>query len=91
MNRESMAKYCLLSASKGRWFLSVVGVGVLYYATARLGLLLAFKEINASPVCLAWRIEKALDEISEKKGTFYDSAVVDAYLKILIENGYRLE
>ena len=34
----------------GRWLLAMLGLAVVYYAAARLGLLLAFEGSNASPV-----------------------------------------
>jgi PAS domain S-box-containing protein/putative nucleotidyltransferase with HDIG domain len=36
-------------------------------------------------------IEKALDEIVQKKGTVYDSEVVDACLRLFVEKGLRWE
>ena len=35
-------------------------------------------------------IDKALEEISLNRGQLYDSAVVDACLKLFREKGYRL-
>jgi HD-GYP domain-containing protein (c-di-GMP phosphodiesterase class II) len=36
-------------------------------------------------------IDKALEEISRNKGSLYDSAVVDACLKLFKEKGFNLE
>ncbi|OPY66447.1 MAG: Cyclic di-GMP phosphodiesterase response regulator RpfG [Syntrophorhabdus sp. PtaU1.Bin050] len=36
-------------------------------------------------------IEKALDEIAQRKGTVYDSEVVDACLRLFVEKGLRWE
>jgi HD-GYP domain-containing protein (c-di-GMP phosphodiesterase class II) len=36
-------------------------------------------------------IEKALEEISQKKGILYDSTVVDACLKLFKEKGFKFE
>ena len=36
-------------------------------------------------------IEKALEEISQKKGVLYDSAVVDACLKLFKEKGFKFD
>jgi hypothetical protein len=35
-------------------------------------------------------LEKALDEVSEKKGILYDPEVVDVCLRLFIEKGYHL-
>src|SRR5437879_7813880 len=37
-------------SSRMSWAIQVLGVAILYYAAARLGLLLAFEKTNASPV-----------------------------------------
>jgi len=36
-------------------------------------------------------IDKALEEISQKKGVLYDSVVVDACLKLFNEKGFNLD
>ena len=36
-------------------------------------------------------IEKALEEISQKKGLLYDSKVVDTCIKLFTEKGFKLE
>jgi HD-GYP domain-containing protein (c-di-GMP phosphodiesterase class II) len=36
-------------------------------------------------------LDKALDEIRQKKGIFYDSKVVDACLRLFVEKGFRYE
>ena len=36
-------------------------------------------------------IDKALEEISQKKGVLYDSVVVDAFLKLFNEKGFNLD
>jgi PAS domain S-box-containing protein len=36
-------------------------------------------------------LDKALEEISQKKGTFYDPEVVDACLRLFVDKGFRYE
>jgi HD-GYP domain-containing protein (c-di-GMP phosphodiesterase class II) len=36
-------------------------------------------------------LDKALEEISLKKGTFYDPEVVDACLRLFVDKGFRYE
>jgi len=36
-------------------------------------------------------LDKALDELSQKKGTVYDPEVVDACLRLFIDKGFRYE
>jgi len=36
-------------------------------------------------------LDKALEEISQKKGTFYDPDVVDACLRLFVDKGFRYE
>ena len=36
-------------------------------------------------------IDKALEEISQKKGTLYDPEVVDACLKLFKEKGFKFK
>jgi PAS domain S-box-containing protein/putative nucleotidyltransferase with HDIG domain len=36
-------------------------------------------------------LDKALEEISQKKGTLYDSEVVDACLRLFVDKGFRYE
>jgi len=36
-------------------------------------------------------IDKALDEISKKRGVLYDAEVVDACLRVFVEKGFKLE
>jgi len=43
------------------------------------------------PYRAALGVDKALEEISEKKGILYDPAVVDACLRLFRENGYQLK
>lgn len=43
------------------------------------------------PYRAALGIDKALEEINEKKGIFYDPDAVDACIKLFREKGFKLE
>ncbi|MEE9200836.1 MAG: HD domain-containing phosphohydrolase, partial [Candidatus Brocadiales bacterium] len=43
------------------------------------------------PYRAALGIDKALEEINEKKGVFYDPDAVDACIKLFREKGFKLE
>lgn len=47
--------------------------------------------VSHRPYRAALGLDKALEEISEKKGILYDSVVVDACLKLFEEKGFKLE
>ncbi|TFG93168.1 MAG: PAS domain S-box protein [Syntrophobacterales bacterium] len=43
------------------------------------------------PYRVAWSIDATLKEISENRGTLYDTDVVDACLRLFLEKGYQLQ
>jgi HD-GYP domain-containing protein (c-di-GMP phosphodiesterase class II) len=47
--------------------------------------------VSHRPYRPALGLEKALDEISRNRGTFYDAMVVDAALKLLKEEGFQID
>jgi HD-GYP domain-containing protein (c-di-GMP phosphodiesterase class II) len=47
--------------------------------------------VSHRPYRPALGLEKALEEISRNRGTFYDAMVVDAALKLLKEEGFQID
>lgn len=46
---------------------------------------------NHRPYRPALGVDKALEEITQNKGTLYDAKVVDACVKLLTEKGFKFE